>query len=259
MKKLHFRYEMHLKLGQEVWDHHFLIRLKPMEAAGQRLESFLWGIEPADVVGEVVDGFGNHGFAGSCRGLHDSLSVWSEGDVLVEAAGDGICHPMYRFQTAHTMPDAEIEGFLREAETLWGAPVGTREGLEFLMNRLHGRFVYVPGVTTVKTTAAEAFRGGQGVCQDYAHIFIGLCRLAGVPARYAAGMMLGEGATHAWAEVWLDGRFVGMDPTNNRLVDETYIKLSHGRDFVDSTIDRGCFHGFAVQEQQISVKVEETT
>ncbi|MDD7434847.1 MAG: transglutaminase family protein [Lachnospiraceae bacterium] len=38
------------------------------------------------------------------------------------------------------------------------------------------------------------------VCQDYAHIFIVLLRLAGVPARYVCGLLAGEGASHAWVE-----------------------------------------------------------
>ena len=70
-------------------------------------------------------------------------------------------------------------------------------------------------------------------------------------------MMLGEGASHAWVEVWMKDTWLGMDPTNNRLVDETYIKLTHGRDFGDGTINRGRFLGFANQSQEIRVKVEE--
>ena len=50
---------------------------------------------------------------------------------------------------------------------------------------------------------------------------------------------------------------MGFDPTHNRLTDDTYIKLSHGRDFGDCTIDRGCFKGFASQRQNIYVKVED--
>ena len=70
-------------------------------------------------------------------------------------------------------------------------------------------------------------------------------------------MNLGEGASHAWTEVW-DGQFWhGLDPTNNRLADERYIKLSHGRDFMDAAVDRGCFLGKAGQEQTILIKVEE--
>ena len=125
------------------------------------------------------------------------------------------------------------------------------------MDCLFRDFSYVPGKTDIHTTAAQAWAGRQGVCQDYAHIFVTLCRLAGYPARYVAGMMVGEGATHAWAEVYIDGVWMGFDPTHNRLTDDTYIKLSHGRDFGDCTIDRGCFKGFASQRQNIYVKVED--
>lgn len=163
---------------------------------------------------------------------------------------------MYRYPSAFTQPDENLRRFLEET----GAEDGhwsPGEKCILIMNRLYGRFVYVPGATTVRTTAAEAFSRGQGVCQDYAHIFICLCRLAGIPARYAAGMVPGVGETHAWAEVWLDGGWVGFDPANNRLAGESCIKLTHGRDFMDSAVDRGRFLGFAAQKQEILVKVEE--
>ena len=64
---------------------------------------------------------------------------------------------------------------------------------------------YQPGITQPATTAAEALTLGQGVCQDYAHILLALCRAAHIPARYVNGFIEGEGATHAWVEVYLDG------------------------------------------------------
>lgn len=279
MKRLSFRYMLDLKWDQAVWDHHFLIRCLPAENGCQHRESLDVRIEPADTIDVVRDGFGNEGYAGAIRRPHDRLFLEARGVVQVDRNGStDPFHPMYRFPSAYTMPDEGIRGFLEEIfpepeET--PDPVAPRpesgkvwekescrgimgqEELEYMMDRLYRRFVYMPGATSVKTTAAEALSLGQGVCQDYAHVFISLCRLAGVPARYAAGMMLGEGASHAWAEVWLFDRWLGMDPTNNRLVDETYIKLTHGRDFGDGSIDRGRFLGFAGQSQEISVKVEE--
>ncbi|MCD8082421.1 MAG: transglutaminase family protein, partial [Clostridiales bacterium] len=136
-------------------------------------------------------------------------------------------------------------------------PVKGLDELNYLMGRFCERFSYVPGVTTTRTTASEAFAGGQGVCQDYAHVFLSLCRSAGIPARYVAGMIPGEGATHAWAEVWTQDGWVGMDPTNNRFTDDSYIRLTHGRDFADGAVDKGCFVRFAFQTQQVYVNVEE--
>ena len=259
MKKLHFLYQMRLDLSQMVQDHHFLIRCIPMEDDNQKKEQFACRITPADTIDQVRDGFGNLGYAGAVRAPHDHLQIQAEGMVQVSGTfRKESLHPMYRFQSAYTVPGDGIRRFLKETEEELGRLPGDRSGLQFMMNRLSGRFVYVPGVTGVKTRAEEALAGGKGVCQDYAHIFISLCRLAGVPARYVAGMMTGEGQTHAWAEIWMDGGWYGFDPTNNRMVDETYIKLTHGRDFADGAVDKGCFLGFASQTQQIFVKVEET-
>lgn len=61
---------------------------------------------------------------------------------------------------------------------------------------------YVQGVTQVTTTAENAAELGMGVCQDYAHIFLALLRKEHVPCRYVVGMMSGEGASHAWVEIF---------------------------------------------------------
>ena len=259
MKKLHFLYQMQLEMSQQIHDHHFLIRCIPMEDEVQKRVSFSSQITPADTIDQVRDGFGNLGYAGAVRAPHDRLMVQAEGTVQVlGTVRTEPLHPMYRFPSVYTVPGDRIRGFLRETEEELGRQPGDRSGLEFLMNRLSGHLAYVPGATSVKTRAEEALAGGQGVCQDYAHIFISLCRLAGVPARYVAGMITGEGQTHAWVEAWLDGAWYGFDPTNSRMVDAAYIKLTHGRDFADSAVDKGCFLGFAAQTQQILVKVEET-
>ena len=93
------------------------------------------------------------------------------------------------------------------------------------------------------------------MCQDYTHIMLGLCRHLGIPARYVAGFMIGEGATHAWLEVYARGHWIGIDPTNNRVVDDMYIKMSEGRDASDCIIDKGVFFGNVQQKQSVFVKV----
>lgn len=256
MKRLHFRYEMQLYMSWDVTDHHFLFRLKPMEDGLQSCEEFVYQIAPADTVDEVWDGFGNLGYSGAVRRSHDQMTAVSQGVVLVnrEKPACEECHPMYRFPSRYTAPDGRILGLCREAMAQ------ADQGMELvssMMDRLYRSFSYEPGITTVRTTAAGALKGGAGVCQDYAHILISMCRLVGIPARYVAGMMAGEGASHAWVEAWLDGAWIGVDPTHGRVVDETYIKLAHGRDFGDGAIDKGCFIGSATQRQQIYVKVEE--
>ena len=127
------------------------------------------------------------------------------------------------------------------------------------MHYLYAHFRYASGVTDIRTTAEEAIALGEGVCQDYAHIMIAVMRRLGIPARYVNGLMIGEGATHAWAELYLDGVWRGFDPTHNRFVDDVYIKLAHGRDYRDCILERGTFWGNAVQKQKIYVSVEDIT
>jgi transglutaminase-like putative cysteine protease len=77
------------------------------------------------------------------------------------------------------------------------------------------------------------------------------------PCRYVAGMMMGEGSSHAWVEVWDEEKWIGYDPTNKRLVDDDYIKISNGRDSADCLVNQGIFTGNVAQTQEISVIVEE--
>ena len=123
------------------------------------------------------------------------------------------------------------------------------------MHKLHQDLSYEKGVTTFQTTAEEAMKLKKGVCQDYAHILIALLRMMRIPARYVVGMMIGEGFSHAWVEMEADGRWYGLDPTNDVFVGENYIKISHGRDYNDCIVNKGVFTGMASQKQDISVIV----
>jgi transglutaminase-like putative cysteine protease len=108
---------------------------------------------------------------------------------------------------------------------------------------------YEFGVTSTRTTAAEALGLGRGVCQDHAHLMIALCRSAGVAARYVSGHLFGEGGTHAWVEVLVaeNGvtRAVGLDPCNGCPVDERYLTVATGRDYSDVAPTSGTYVGTA--------------
>ncbi len=120
------------------------------------------------------------------------------------------------------------------------------------------RLEYTPGVTTFRTTAAESFALGCGVCQDFAHILISLCRERGIMARYVVGFLVGEGETHAWVEVYSpeEGAWYGIDPTHNKLIEYEYIKIAHGRDAEDCSVTRGVHRGGAGHTTQVKVLVE---
>jgi transglutaminase-like putative cysteine protease len=107
---------------------------------------------------------------------------------------------------------------------------------------------YAPGATTVETNAAEALDLSKGVCQDYAHIMLALCRLCDLPARYVSGHLLGEGGTHAWVDVLFPAAgdssqavAVAFDPTHGREVGLSYVTVAVGRDYRDVAPTSGSY------------------
>lgn len=96
---------------------------------------------------------------------------------------------------------------------------------------------YETGTTTSESTAEEVIAHGKGVCQDHAHVFIAAAREMGLPARYVSGYLrmdhrTDQEATHAWAEVHLDGLgWVGFDVSNEICPDERYVRVATGLDY----------------------------
>ena len=104
--------------------------------------------------------------------------------------------------------------------------------------RVYGLMRYAHDVTTVRTTAAEAFATRSGVCQDFAHVLLAITRGLGLPSRYVSGQLLGSGGSHAWVEVLVpDGaahaRVMALDPTHGCSVGMTYLTIAVGRDYSD--------------------------
>ena len=131
---------------------------------------------------------------------------------------------------------------------------------------LKGFFTYDKSATSVHTTVSESIRLRAGVCQDYAHVLIALCRINGIPARYASGYvfsgqgdsLLGAEASHAWCEAFLPPHgWIGYDPTNGRLLNEYFVKLAVGRDYRDVSPVRGVFKGVAESTMLVNVAMDE--
>jgi transglutaminase-like putative cysteine protease len=163
-------------------------------------------------------------------------------DVLLPAAA--LTDPRLLRATRLTAADPAIR---RAAAALAGPdPLATAERF---CAYVHEAISYAPGATSVATTAAEALAGGRGVCQDSAHVMIALCRVAGLPARYVSGHLLGEGGTHAWVEVVVadpaGARAVAFDPCNGRRAGRDYLTVATGRDYPDVAPTSGSYVGTA--------------
>jgi transglutaminase-like putative cysteine protease len=107
---------------------------------------------------------------------------------------------------------------------------------------------YRHDVTSIRTTAAQALALGAGVCQDYAHVALAICRQAGLAARYVSGHLLGDGGSHAWIEVMVDDPdrsagsvAVALDPTHNCHAGLNYLTIATGRDYHDVAPTSGSY------------------
>jgi len=124
-------------------------------------------------------------------------------------------------------------------------------------------FTYTKGITNIETTLDEILEIRKGVCQDFAHLLLQLLRTVGIPSRYVSGYVCpnetglrGEGATHAWVEIYSPTQgWLGLDPTNNIWTMDNYVKLSVGRNFYDCTLVKGTFKGFAKQSLSVTVSI----
>jgi transglutaminase-like putative cysteine protease len=162
---------------------------------------------------------------------------------------------MYRYQSAYTKPGDMLKEYY--AQHMKKVSESEEDFVIRIMHSIYGDMEYKKDVTDIDTTAERALSIKKGVCQDYAHIMLSVLRMAGIPARYVVGMMKGEGFSHAWVEAALSGKWIGFDPTNDNLVDDTYIKISSGRDYRDCIVNRGFFNGCVTQKQNIKVVVSE--
>jgi transglutaminase-like putative cysteine protease len=129
---------------------------------------------------------------------------------------------------------------------------------------VHDHMTYRTGSTTVVTSGPEAFAAGNGVCQDFAHILLGILRAMGIPCRYVSGYLypdaeagLGQvhaGQSHAWVEAWV-GDWVSLDPTHGGFIGPQYVLVARGRDYADVTPLKGLFTGKPVKKLEVSVEL----
>ncbi len=255
MRSLSFYYDTSLIFSEPVKEHDFLLRCVPPDLPEQKITEFKLTLIPLPRGGRYgVDAFGNRTYGGRIASPHSSFRYTVRGSAVRDDSRkqrDDHVLPGYKYPSRLTEPTDEIAAFLKQV-----APTGTNlEKALTLSTAVHRHFTYMPGSTQVTTTAGEAFAQAQGVCQDYAHVFLSLCRLEGIPARYVSGLPQGEGVSHAWAEIWDDGLWYGVDPTRHVPVDEGYLKLCMGRDFTDCPVEAGMFSGKTRQQQEVYMKV----
>lgn len=252
-RQLSFFYDVLLEFGELVSGHAFTLRCVPPSFPGQDILDVTLELDPQVPYARQRDGFGNLLQIGCAEAPHSHFRYTVRGTALLDLSRREAepAHPVFRFPSLYTAVDGAMEDYLATLRL----PEPPAERAWALVQAVQARMAYCPGVTGVSTTAAEAFAAGTGVCQDFSHVYLALARRAGLTARYVNGLPEGEGASHAWCEVWLDGVWTGVDSTRGRWADESYIRLGVGRDFGDCPIERGVFLGRAAQRQTVLARV----
>jgi transglutaminase-like putative cysteine protease len=252
-------------------DQQELIAYRVFVAPGAKVYSF------TDYWSTRVDSFG-------LRLPHVAVEVTAEASVetfprpLLTVAPhlDAITDPAYldaHHEYLQPSPHADwAEGVATEAARQRSFVGDDVVSLVLALHRVTGaRLTYAPGTTDVGTPVEEVLAQGKGVCQDYAHLAVALCRSQGIPARYVSGYLFtrddSTGAdvedadvvsvqTHAWFEASIPGfGWLALDPTNQQEVGARHVKIGHGRDYDDVQPLRGVFSGGAIPSVDPRVEI----
>ena len=140
--------------------------------------------------------------------------------------------------------------------------------LEDINFSIYRDYKYVSGSTSLSTTPFNVYTSREGVCQDFANLFICLARLLSIPARYRMGYIytgasyenkIQSEASHAWAEVYLPYvGWRGFDPTNGCAVGQDHVRVACGRNYRDSTPTSGTIYkGGGTETLTVDVKMHE--
>lgn len=253
MRKYLYNYQTTVDFGGRITGHAILLRCQPCNNAFQTVEEEHLVVPRHFWLRHGIDAYGNRIVFGGTREPHDALAYVSTGIVAVGDYHQPEATPpmFYQFPTQRTLPTDDMRHACQHAE---------KDAVDRAMAICHdvsAMMTYAPLTTDNSTTAAEVFASRQGVCQDYAHLMLAFCHANELTARYANGFLEGEGATHAWVEVYDGYGWTGIDPTHDRLVERGYVKVAHGRDAADCPVNRGTYIGNVSQQTSINVTLKE--
>ncbi|HET7887316.1 MAG TPA: transglutaminase family protein [Bradyrhizobium sp.] len=256
--------------GQELISHAVEIRPRPANRTARR---DFFGIYTESVLIETahrtlrIDSRSRVSVSRSAPDRRAQSRSWeSVRDLAIDTNSLGPASPIGYIFASPLVP-------LQQAVTAYAAASfapggGILAGAVDLMHRIRTDFRYDPKATVISTPLGEVFEKRHGVCQDFAHVMIAGLRGLGLPAAYVSGYLRtipppgkarlqGADATHAWVAVWCGEAlgWIGLDPTNDILVENDHIVLAIGRDFSDVSPVDGIIVGSPKQKLNVAVDV----
>lgn len=253
------------------------VRLEPLSNSIQTVESFLLRVLPAVRLNRYSDFYANWIHHFEVPEPHPYLLIESQARVkthpLPPLAEDAEPCPLEKLNHARSIEhchdflqssryvEIEVEAWRLAVDAIADQTDVWQSALA-LMRFVHGFLKYEPQATHVHTHMHDVITQRRGVCQDYAHLMIGLRRSVKIPARYVSGYLATETATatHAWVEIYIPtAGWLGLDPTHNGQIGETYVKIGVGRDYADVPPVAGNYRGTLNRQMEVEVKVAPVT
>jgi len=253
-------------------------RLQPCESDGQQCHSYSLKVMPSARISQFNDFYNNTVHFFEVPQPHDYLEIESisvvstsdhelpeETETVPMSALAELAYEEQLFDFLQRSSYVSMEPHVRRLafDAIEGCGNVWRSSLA-VMRFIHTQFAYVPFSTSVNTHMLDVISQKSGVCQDFAHVMIGMCRTLRIPARYVsgyicsipAGELAAAQASHAWCEVYIPGLgWRGLDPTHGRQVGEQHVKIGTGRDYADIVPLKGHFRGEAAIKLTVDVNV----
>lgn len=276
--KLHLTHRTRYEYSAPVIESFNETRLQPTSADGQLCHSFILKVLPSTRLSHYLDFYLNCVHFFEIPEPHAFLTIESSSTVSTLSHALPLDHstvPMDSLRQCASME--ECYDFLHSSKhveidaTVWRLAVDASIGSADvwltsvqIMRFIHGNFGYSPETTTVQTPIHDVIDHRRGVCQDFTHVMIGMCRSIGIPARYVSGYLYngprdelqGAQASHAWCEVYIPTLgWRPLDPTNNQPADERYIRVAVGRDYADIVPVQGRYRGAGTKKMTVEVSV----
>lgn len=253
-------------------------RLCPVDDETQSRRQFMLRTNPAVDTRDYRDFYGNVVHYFDVATPHKKLVIEAESEIETKPNAARLPVPAVPASELDTCSERELyaeflneSNYVPEAVELWREAQDAIAGERFTVwadairigRHVYQTFAYKPNSTGVNTRATDALKQRTGVCQDFAHVMLGMCRSIGIPARYVSGYFFNQNrrpgeveASHAWVEVMVPGYgWSAFDPTHDRAADERYVKVATGRDYADIRPVSGTYRGAPTRELKVEVFV----
>jgi transglutaminase-like putative cysteine protease len=254
------------------------LRMAPRQEQDQHRLSFTLAIGPSTSVTSYFDWLGNTVHAFTVNSFHQQIRIIATSVVETDRAridpeqlpdpwplaGTGEYSMLdYQHFGGPVVDSSQLRELVASVNPEAGMSLGV---LTMRLLRLIGeKFVYEKGITTAASPITETLDHRRGVCQDFAHLMIGMARALGIPARYVSGFIHPEAEryrgytqTHAWCEIYFPATgWIGFDPANQCVVGSNFVKVAVGRDFRDVPPNKGIYRGSAKETINVAVTSDE--